>query len=202
MWPSLREFLRIPDELTGKDVRIAVIDGEFPKHPDICTNERRTSYLVPGMSEPDAPPEVFTAERGPWKGGWHALCAAAAAGGSGVESGGLYTGVAPEADLFLVARYPREPGWSEEEAQIRALEWVRANWRKYEIRGVLSAKRSQIGSGLLPWQTDRRRILCEELADDGPTRGFLIGESTGRNDRRCRSRGPVLTFSWRRRNSA
>ena len=167
MWPSLREFLRIPDELTGKDVRIAVIDGEFPKHPDICTNERRTSYLVPGMSEPDAPPEVFTAERGPWKGGWHALCAAAAAGGSGVESGGLYTGVAPEADLFLVARYPREPGWSEEEAQIRALEWVRANWRKYEIRGVLSAKRSQIGSGLLPWQTDRRRILCEELVDQG-----------------------------------
>ena len=43
-------------------------------------------------------------------------------------------------------------------------------------------------------RTDRRRILCEELADDGPTRGFLIGESTGRNDRRCRSRGPVRHF--------
>ena len=167
MWPSLREFLRVPGELTGKNVRIAVIDGEFPHHPDISTNDRRTSYLVPGMSEPDALPEVFTAESGPWKGGWHALCAAAAAGGSGVESGGLYTGVAPEADLFLVAMYSREPGWEGEKAHIKALKWVRANWRKYEIRGVLSSRKSQIGSSVLPWQTDRRRILCEELVDQG-----------------------------------
>ena len=167
MWPSLREFLRVPRELTGKNVRIAVIDGEFPHHPDISTNDRRTTYLVPGMSEPDAQPEVFEAEPGPWKGGWHALCAAAAAGGSGAESGGLYTGVAPEADLFLVAMYSREPGWEGERAHIRALEWVRANWRRYEIRGVLSSRKSQIGSGVLPWQTDRRRVLCEELVDQG-----------------------------------
>lgn len=167
MWPSLREFLRVPRELTGNNVRIAVIDGEFPHHPDICTNDRRTSFLVPGMSDPDAQPEVFEAEPGPWKGGWHALCAAAAAGGLGAESGGLYTGVAPEADLFLVAMYSREPGWEGERAHIKALEWVRANWRKYEIRGVLSSRKSQVGSGVLPWQTDRRRILCEELVDQG-----------------------------------
>ena len=123
--------------------------------------------------------EVFEAEPGPWKGGWHALCAAAAAGGSGAESGGLYTGVAPEADLFLMARYPREKGWSEEEAQIRALEWVGANWRKYEIRGVMSAKKSLIGSSLLPWQTDRRRILCEELVDQGL---FVVSSSGNRPD--------------------
>ena len=179
MWPSLREFLRVPRELTGKNVRIAVIDGEFPHHPDISTNDRRTTYLVPGMSEPDAQPEVFEAEPGPWKGGWHALCAAAAAGGSGAESGGLYTGVAPEVDLFLMARYPREKGWSEEEAQIRALEWVGANWRKYEIRGVMSAKKSLIGSSLLPWQTDRRRILCEGLVDQGL---FVVSSSGNRPD--------------------
>ena len=175
MWPSLREFLRIPGELTGRSVRIAVIDGEFPKHPDICTNDRRTSYLVPGMAEPDATPEVFTAEPGPWKGGWHALCAAAAAGGSGAESGGRYTGAAPEADLFLVAMYSREPGWDGEAAHIKALEWVRDNWRKYEIRAVLSSRKSRIGSGVFPWQTDRRRILCEELVDDG----LLVVSGTG-----------------------
>ena len=175
MWASLREFLRIPGELTGRNVRIAVIDGEFPKHPDISTNDRRTSYLVPGMSESDATPEVFTAEPGPWNGGWHALCAAAAAGGSGAESGGLYTGAAPEADLFLIAMYSREPGWEGEKAHIKALEWVRANWRKYEIRGVLSSRKSQIGSGVFPWQTDRRRILCEELVADG----LLVVSSSG-----------------------
>ena len=167
MWPSLRDFLQVPGELTGRNVRIAVVDGEFPNRPDISTNQRRMSYLVPGMSEPETRPQVFTAEPGPWKGGWHALCAAAAAGGSGAESGGFYTGVAPEADLFLVAMYSREPGWEGEKAHIKALEWVRANWRKYEIRGVLSARKSQVGSGVLPWQTDRRRILCEELAGEG-----------------------------------
>ena len=167
MWPSLRDFLRVPSELTGKNVRIAVFDGEFPNHPDISTNERRTSYLVRGMSEPETSPEVFQAEPGPWSGGWHALCAAAAAGGSGAESQGIYRGVAPEADLFLVALYSREPGYEDEKAHIKALEWVLHNWRKYEIRGVLSARKSRIGSGLLPWQTDPRRILCEELAAEG-----------------------------------
>ena len=179
MWPSLRQFLRVPIELTGKNVRIAVIDGEFPHHPDICTNDRRTSHLVPGMSDPDAQPEVFEAAPGPWKGGWHALCAAAAAAGSGAESGGLYTGLAPEADLFLVAMYSRAPGWDGERAHVKALEWVRANWRKYEIRGVLSSRKSQIGSGVLPWQTDRRRILCEELVDQGL---FVVSGSGNRPD--------------------
>ncbi len=61
MWPSLRDFLRVSGELTGKNVRIAVMDGEFPNHPDISTNERRTSYLVRGMSDPETPPEVFQA---------------------------------------------------------------------------------------------------------------------------------------------
>ena len=167
MWPSLRDFLRVPGELTGKNVRIAVIDGEFPTHPDISTNERRTSYLVRGMSEPETSPEIFQAEPGPWSGGWHALCAAAAAGGSGAESQGIYKGVAPEADLFLVAKYSREPGYDLEKAHIKALEWVLYNWRKYEIRGVLSARKRRIGSGLSPWQTDPRRILCEELASEG-----------------------------------
>ena len=166
MWPSLRDFLRVPGELTGKNVCIAVIDGEFPNHPDISTNERRASYLVRGMSEPETSPDIFQAEPGPWSGGWHALCAAAA-GGSGAESQGIYKGVAPEADLFLVALYSREPGYDIEKARIKALEWVLHNWRKYEIRGVLSASKSRIGSGLFPWQTDLRRILCEELASEG-----------------------------------
>ena len=104
MWPTLRDFLSVPDELTGKGVRIAVVDGDFPSHPDITTNEQRTTYKVMVMeSEPQ--PKVFEAEPGPWRGGAHGLWAAAAAAGSGAESQGLYRGIAPEADLFLVAEY-------------------------------------------------------------------------------------------------
>ena len=169
MWPTLRDFLSVPDELTGKGVRIAVVDGDFPSHPDITTNEQRTTYKVMVMaSEPQ--PKVFEAEPGPWKGGAHGLWAAAAAAGSGAESQGLYRGVAPEADLFLVAEY--FPGQSQDPegryaAHLKALEWVRDNWRKYEIRAVLSARRCGIDSSLLPWQTEPIRILCEETAADG-----------------------------------
>ena len=89
MWPTLRDFLGVPDELTGKGIRIAVVDGDFPSHPDITTNEQRTTYKVMVMeSEPQ--PKVFEAEPGPWKGGAHGLWAAAAAAGSGAESQGLY----------------------------------------------------------------------------------------------------------------
>ena len=177
MWPSLRDFLNVPDELSGKGVRIAVIDGDFPNHPDITTNDRRTVYKVMVM-ESDPVPRVFNAEPGPWLGGAHGLWAAAAASGSGAESGGLYRGVAPEADLFLVAQYfqehKRDPdGWRE--AHIRSLEWVRDNWKKYWIRGVLSARASSIDSSLLPWQTDQVRVLCEELA----TEGVLVVSATG-----------------------
>ena len=169
MWPTLRDFLSVPDELTGKGVRIAVVDGDFPSHPDITTNEQRTTYKVMVMeSEPQ--PKVFEAEPGPWKGGAHGLWAAASAAGSGAESQGLYRGIAPEADLFLVAEY--FPGQSQDPegryaAHIKALEWVRDNWRKYEIRAVLSAKRCGIDSSLLPWQTEPIRILCEEIAAAG-----------------------------------
>ncbi|MCE2435342.1 MAG: S8 family serine peptidase [Candidatus Latescibacteria bacterium] len=99
--------------------------------------------------------------------------------GSGAESQGIYRGVAPEADLFLVALYSREPEYDLEKAHIKALEWVLHNWRKYEIRGVLSASKSRIGSGLFPWQTDPRRILCEELASEGV---FVVSGSGNRPD--------------------
>jgi hypothetical protein len=165
-WPALRNFLRVPDELTGKGVRIAVVDGEFQNHPDISTDERRTTHLV-RAAESEPHPALLQAKVGPWTGGAHALWVAAAAAGSGAESQGLYKGVAPEADLFLIARYLPEPGWDEQLAPIKALEWVRSNWRKYEIRGVLIAHKGRIDSGLLPWQTDPHRIMCEKLAAEG-----------------------------------
>jgi serine protease AprX len=169
IWPTLRDFLRIPAELTGKGIRIAVLDGDFPNHPDITTNERRTVYKVMVMdSEPQ--PRIFEAKLGPWKEGAHGLWATTAAAGSGAESQGLYKGVAPEADLFLIAEY--FPGQSQdpegrEAAYIKTLEWVRNNWQKYEIRAVVTARQGPMDSGLLPWQTDPIRILCEEMTDEG-----------------------------------
>ncbi|MXW78075.1 MAG: S8 family serine peptidase [Gemmatimonadetes bacterium] len=182
MWPTLRDFLSVPDELTGRGVRIAIVDGDFPSHPDITTNEQRTTYKVMVM-EPEPQPKVFEAESGPWKGGAHGLWAAAAAAGSGAESQGLYRGIAPEADLFLIAEY--FPGQSQDPegryaAHIKALEWVRDNWSKHEIRAVLSARRCGVDSSLLPWQTEPTRILCEEIA----AAGVLVMSGSGNHSDR------------------
>lgn len=182
MWPTLRDFLRVPGELTGRGVRIAVVDGDFPSHPDITSNERRTTWKVMVM-EPDPQPRVFAAEPGPWKGGAHGLWAAASAAGSGAESRGLYRGLAPEADLFLVAEYfpgQREDPEGQYTAHVKALEWVRDNWREHEIRAVLSARRCGVDSSLLPWQTEPVRILCEEIA----AAGVLVMAGSGNTDDR------------------
>ena len=45
-WASIRAFLRIPDNLMGKGVNIAVIDSSFAHHPDISSNENRNTYIV------------------------------------------------------------------------------------------------------------------------------------------------------------
>ena len=92
----------------------------------------------------------------------------AAAAGSGAESQGLYRGIAPEADLFLVAEYFPGQGQDPEgryEAHLKALEWVRDNWSKYEIRGVLSAgKTVGLTRAFCPGKRNSIRILCEEIA--------------------------------------
>ena len=59
MWPALRDFLNVPEELTGKGVRIAIVDGDFPNHPDITTNPHRTTYKVMAM-DPDPEPAVIS----------------------------------------------------------------------------------------------------------------------------------------------
>ena len=194
MWPRLRDFLSVPDELTGKGVRIAVVDGDFPPHPDITSNGRRTTWKVMVM-EPDSQPRVFAAEPGPWKGGAHGLWAAAAAAGSGAESRGLYKGMAPEADLLLVAEYfpgQREDPEGRYAAHLKALEWVRDNWRKYEIRAVLTARMCGVDSSLLPWQTEPVRILCEETAAAGVLVMAGSGNTSDRTAGICEAAAPSV----------
>lgn len=43
---GIREFLRAPAQVTGKGVRIAVVDGGFPAHPDIASDGCRDVFLV------------------------------------------------------------------------------------------------------------------------------------------------------------
>ncbi|MBB3129393.1 serine protease AprX [Paenibacillus rhizosphaerae] len=166
MWPSIRSFLDIPDHLTGKNVNIAVIDGIFPRHPDVTSNKRRYTYLV-RTSDSQALPELLAADQGPWDRGHHGLMSAAAAAGSGELSEGGYAGAAPEAHLFLLETGPFYTPEHIEEKIGGALLWLKANWRTYCIRGAVLTVSASRDTGLLPWQADPVRRTCEELADEG-----------------------------------
>ncbi|SDX04796.1 S8 family serine peptidase [Paenibacillus sp. CF384] len=165
-WSSIREFLRIPEELTGKGVGIAIVDGSFPNHPDIATNVRRNSYLVK-TSEPDPHPTLHVANDGPWNRGLHGLWTAAAAAGSGYLSDERYAGAAPDADLYLLETGRFNTIEEIEHKFEAALSWLILNWRQYNIRGVVLTIASTRDTGLLPWQADPIRIRCEQLSVDG-----------------------------------
>ncbi|MFC3767391.1 S8 family serine peptidase [Paenibacillus sp. GCM10012303] len=188
-WPSIRNFLQIPHHLTGKGVGIAVVDGRFPNHPDIAATSRRNTYLVK-TSEPDPVPSLMTADDGPWTKGRHGLAAAAAAAGSGLISQGLYTGAAPDADLYLLETGRLETDQDVECKIAAALDWLYLNWRRYRIRGVVVTIAATRDTGLLPWQADPIRIGCEKLAADG----LLVVAATG-NTQELTSNGPASSPS-------
>lgn len=181
-WPSIRAFLDIPDHLTGRGVAIAVVDGTFAGHPDIAGGAgRRSRVVLTGRlgAEPEPVPPVVT----PWPAGAHGLWSAAAAGGSGAASAGTYAGAAPEADLLLLAGYLEGIRLTDQQRQLTALRWLRENWRRHQVRGVVTAIVGESGSGLLPWQAEPLRVACEELCDDG----LLVVAGTG-NQPDCAAR--------------
>lgn len=170
-WPSIRSFLDIPDALTGRRIGIAVLDGTFARHPDIADGGGRRVRLVE-TGRPGARPVPVLAD---WPAGCHGLWSAAAAGGSGSASAGVYRGAAPEADLWLLAAHVPGEEVSVQEQQLRSLRWLRDHWRDHGIRGAATAIAGSAGSGLLPWQAEPLRVACEELADAG----LLVVAGTG-----------------------
>jgi hypothetical protein len=188
-WTSIRAFLNIPENLTGKNVNIAIIDSSFAHHPDISSNEKRKTYIVK-TSDHLAQPILMLSNEGPWKKGLHGLSSAAAAAGSGKLSNGYYSGAAPAANLYLLET---GPFYTSNDIEVKigiALEWLRVNRRTYNIRGVILTVVATRDTGLLPWQADPVRILCEELADDG----LLVVSSSG-NTKELVCNGPAASPS-------
>lgn len=186
-WPSIRDFLGIPVHLTGNDIAIAV-DGYFPPHPDITTNDRRRTYLVNALST-DAKPQIFHTGKTPWR-NCHGLMTAAAAAGSGSLSSGYFSGAAPEADLYLLETGAFPTVEETEKKFVMALRWLLKNWRRYNIRAVVLTVAYTRDTGLLPWQLDPIKVHCEQLAKEG----LLIVVASG-NTRELTCSGPASSPS-------
>lgn len=190
-WASIRDFLKIPHNLTGKNINIAIIDGRFPHHPDICSNAGRKTFLVK-TTEASPVPTLMIAHQGPehWNKGLHGLWTASAAAGSGDLSNGYYSGAAPEANLYLLETGGFNTPEEIESKFGQALIWLRENWRKFNIRGVVLTVTASRDTGLLPWQADPVRVLCEQLVSDG----LLVVSSAG-NTLELTCNGPAASPS-------
>lgn len=90
--------LNAPPDLTGKGVTVAFLDAGFYAHPDLMQPYPRIKHyedLVSGRSSLDnllAPNESS----------WHGMMTSVVACGNGFLSGGVYRGLASDADVVLV----------------------------------------------------------------------------------------------------
>jgi len=140
----------------------------------MTTPKRRTFIVKTNTTNPE--PVQMTCETRQ-NGGHHGCWAASAAGGSGSLSNGKYAGAAPEADLFLIESGPLGTAEQVEKNIGNALLWVKHHAEKYGIRGIVLTVIGQRDTGLLPWQADPLRILCEELVHAG----ILVVAASGNN---------------------
>jgi serine protease AprX len=88
--------LNAPDEFRGRGITIAFLDSGFYAHPDLTQpNNRILSYVnLTGQGPSDlSKPDVSS---------WHGMMTSVVGAGNGFLSGGLYRGIASEAELVLI----------------------------------------------------------------------------------------------------
>lgn len=119
--------LEAPDEYRGRGITIAFLDAGFYAHPDLTKPRNRILRYV-NIVDRTRPTDL----REPKVSSWHGMMTSVVAAGNGYLSGGLYRGIASEANLVLV-----KIGKSSRirHADIAAgIRWVIRHRERYNIR--------------------------------------------------------------------
>ena len=163
----IREMLRIPDSITGTGVCAAVLGAFFPAHPEIASGERGRHVVWLGRDGQPYDPVALTKRTGK---GEHDLQAAACTAGTGAGSAGKYCGVAPRCRLVLSAHQvlggdlrPSDHAQDLEDQLTSMLPLV----DRHGVAGLSVGAKGRLAGPLVPWQWDKGRRCCEQLADKG-----------------------------------
>lgn len=89
--------LDAPDEFRGRNITIAFLDAGFFAHPDLARPRNRILKYA-NLVERTKQTDLTT----PQASSWHGMMTSVVATGNGFLSGGLYRGIASEANLVLV----------------------------------------------------------------------------------------------------
>ena len=113
--------------VTGRGVGVAVVDSGVYPHPDLA------GRIVAAIDFTSAAPTVSNIPLNDL--GGHGTHVAGLIAGDGTRSGGLYTGVAPNANIIDV-RVIDANGGSNVSIILRGLQWILANRATYNIKVV------------------------------------------------------------------
>lgn len=116
------------ERFRGRGVTIAFIDAGFYPHPDLVEPRTRILRFVDVTDRRAAYPRLLK----PDESSWHGMMTSVVACGSGTLSGGLYRGLASEANVVLV-KVGTARRITHENLR-RGLEWVLKNRERYGIR--------------------------------------------------------------------
>jgi serine protease AprX len=122
--------LGAPDRYRGRGVTIAFLDSGFYAHPDLVQPRNRILKYV-DITKPGARGDML---RRPDASSWHGMMTSVVACGNGTLSGGLYRGIASEAELVLVKCGTMRR--IKHDDIRRGLDWVVRNRKRYGIRIV------------------------------------------------------------------
>jgi serine protease AprX len=122
--------LGAPDRYRGRGVTVAFLDSGFYAHPDLVEPRNRILKYV-DVTNPGARADAL---RRPDASSWHGMMTSVVACGNGTLSGGLYRGIASEAELVLVKCGTLRR--IKHDDIRRGLDWVVRNRKRYGIRIV------------------------------------------------------------------
>jgi len=116
------------ERFRGRGVTIAFLDSGFFAHPDLVEPRNRVVRYVDVTDRRAAYPRILR----PDESSWHGMMTSVVACGNGTLSGGLYRGLASEADVVLV-KVGSARRITHENIR-RGLDWVVKNRERYGIR--------------------------------------------------------------------
>jgi serine protease AprX len=96
--PSIPERLDAHSDVTGKGVVVGFVDSGFYPHSDLMRPRRRIRAYADATRDVPLGTDFFTAQSF----SWHGTMTACAACGNGYGSGGVYRGIASDAEVVLI----------------------------------------------------------------------------------------------------
>jgi serine protease AprX len=153
---------------TGAGVTIAFLDSGFAPHPDLTQPRNRVLEFI-DVNRPDS---KLNGSRAPEAWDWHGTQTSVVAAGNGNLSGGVYRGIACDAEVVLVK--VGEKGRIKEEDIARGLRWVIDNMDRYNIR---VASLSLGGDEDISYHQSAADQLAEEAVQRGLTLVVAAGNS-------------------------